>query len=321
MSNSNHPVCITPFTEMADNTAKSIETTWGDFAQSLIGGHPIISDDKTRLPLFNGWRYKRVSDPSVNNGTHSNGTPIKLFSSTHVRRHSANLEDLSMLVLDFDGLLRITEVKTRFDQYEYVCYTSLNHRSKGFDKFRVVLPFAYPMQVSDYRRLVSTIRHWLEIDHSQVVDDATYTIGQIFILPAVRAENEMHAQSWLNEGNLLDWAMIDSLSLATTNNHGLEHRTSGSKPVSLLLRPDDILNTANGDIRVRDIDRKVSNVLCPFHADKKPREFAAVSKAGIPYLVCHRCGTIYMDRPNADPIIAGIANIQGKKSARGKEVR
>jgi hypothetical protein len=314
MSNCDHPVCITPFNEMADNTAKSVNITWGEFAHSLTAGHPIASEDKTRLPLFNAWRYKDVSDPSVDNGVHKNGTPTKLFSSTHVRRHTPNLVELSMLVLDFDGTLPIAEVDQRFGNYEYACYTSLNHRVTGVDKFRVVKPFSSPMSLSDFKRLQLNMKQWA-ID--QCADDSTCDIGRMFILPAVREQHILNARTWRNHGSLFNWRIFESMPKRDLQQICFRRRENGTRTSSEKLKPNVVLETAAGSIVVRNMDRKISYVRCPFHADTRPSEFVDVTNVGTPYLVCKKCGTIYMERIQSDPIIDGIARIKLKRQIEG----
>ncbi|HZW13293.1 MAG TPA: hypothetical protein VFF81_08905 [Noviherbaspirillum sp.] len=314
MSNCDHRICITPFQEMADNTAKSININWGEFAHSLAAGHPIVSEDKTLLPLFNAWRYKDVSDPSVDNGVHKDGTPIKLFSPTHVRRHTPNLVELSMLVLDFDGALPITEVDQRFGNYEYVCYTSLNHQVESVDKFRVVLPFSNPMPVTDFKRLQLKMTQWA-ID--QRADGSTCDIGRMFILPAVREEHRSIARTLRNHGTLFDWRVFESMPKPDIRQISMIRRENGTRTSSEKLKPHDVLETAAGRIVVRSIDRKISYVRCPFHADRRPSEFVDVTRAGTPYLVCKKCGTIYMERIQSDPIIDGIAKIKLKRQIKG----
>lgn len=317
MSNNDHPIWYTLFNEAADNAAKSISTTWGEFADSLIEPHPIVTEDAALLPLFNAWRYKDVSDPTVDNGVHKDGKPVQRFSPTHVRRHAPNLTEMSMLVLDSDGALPIVKIDTQLGGYEYACYTSLNHLVNGVDKFRAVLPFSYPMSVADYRRLKPAIEIWMEqlvADHRpELIDRSTFHIGQIFRLPAVREENQKNARSWRNEGALFDWKLFESISIPAQMPSAGKSKTNGTTPSEFVLKPDDVLETASGFIQVRDIDRKISDVLCPFHPDRRPREFVAVSKGGLPYLVCHRCGTIYMERTKTDPILDGLAKIRERK--------
>jgi hypothetical protein len=323
MSNCELPICITKFNEMSDNAAKSVESTWGQFACSITGNHAIATMPKAHLPLFNGWRYKSIADSTVNNGCHDNGLPIVQFSHTHVRRHKSNLVELSMLVLDFDGALPITAVHHVFGEREYVCYTSLNHQVGCIDKFRVVLPFSVRMSVGDFVRLQPAIAHWVrdlvKDHHPELLDNSTLSIGQIFILPSVRAEDVSHAQAWRTEGDLLDWTMFESILKAMPVTPTRHSMSTGPAPSGFKLKPDDWLETANGGVLVRDIDRKISRVRCPFHGDPTPSEFAGITTSGAPFLQCKKCGRVKMDMVAVDPIIAGLAKIAEKKRLSTKK--
>ncbi|MCK4165384.1 hypothetical protein HFK89_23780 [Ralstonia pseudosolanacearum] len=311
MPNSSLPVRLSLFDCVGDNLVKPLDTTWGQFAQSLVTGHNVTEEHKLSLPCFSAWRYKDITDPTIDHGTDKHGKALKRFSTTHTRRIQSNLVELSMLVLDFDGKLPISEAQSKFAEYEHVGYTSLNHRVDGQDRFRIGIPFATPMPVADFLRLSSAIAHWLETVRAVGVDDSTLKIGQVFILPAVCAEHRSLAHAWRNEGALLDWRLFESISVPTKSAAAYNCAPSAASGVPLQLLPDDILQTSEGPIVVKNIDRKISRVLCPFHADAKPSEFVAVSKWGSPYLVCRRCGTIRMTEE--DPIISGLKKIAERK--------
>lgn len=321
MPNSHLPVGLSRFDCVGDNLVQPVATTWGRFAQSLIAGHTITEEHKLSLPCFSAWRYKDITDPTIDHGTDDYGRPLKQFSITHTRRIQGNLVEMFGLVLDFDGKLPVSEVQSKFGEFEYVCYTSLNHQvedenNQRFDKERVVLPFSDPMPVADFRRLAPAVEYWLEKVCAVHADNSTLNIGQVFILPAVRAEHRSLAQAWRNEGKLLDWRIFESMPVPAmqTNSVGARRNAvSGFK-----LKPDDVLETANGCITVRDIDRKISRVRCPFHPDPKPSEFVAVLTDGTPFLRCKRCGTIYMERARNDAIIDGLAKIAERKRLRAE---
>lgn len=318
MSNSSLPVPLSLYDRATDNLVQSFKTTWGEFSQFLTAGHVVTMADKLSLPCFNAWRYKEPSDPTIDHGVDKVSKQLKRFTITHVRRIQANLVEMSMLVLDFDGGMQIDDVAKRFGAYEFVCYTSLNHRVAGVCKFRVVLPFSEPMPVETFRRLKQAIRIWIEGDGLAVVDPRTYSIGQVFLLPAVSAANQHAARAWRNEGALLDWRIFESISVPTENNLAYRNASPRSGTGMHQLLPDDVLQTSEGPVVVKSIDRKISRVLCPFHGDVDPSEFVAVSKSGVPYLVCKRCGTIYMTKE--DPIIAGLkrfAKRKGEQSPSG----
>lgn len=320
MSNSELQIHYTNFNSVYDNVANPALASWEELASMLVSGHPIVVGDKLTMPSFSAWRYKSIDDPTVDHGE-KNGKPIKCFSKTHVRRLKSNVVETSMLIIDFDGRLPLDEVQKRFGAYEYVCYTSLRHRHEDKDKARVVLPFAEPMPKADFQRLHKAIEKWIDGDSSNVADDATYSVGQVFLLPAVYEEDVANARAWRNEGALLDWRIFESVDTSPVDDGVVHTAKPRERKRGHRLLPDDVLYTASGMVVVKEIDRKISKVLCPFHGDVKPSEFVAVSD-GIPFLRCRKCGTIFMEQARRDDGIAsGLKKIAERKRAReAKEV-
>lgn len=312
MSNSALQIHYTNFNSVYDNVVKRALASWGELASMLVSGHPVVVGDKLALPSFSGWRYKSIDDPTVDHGTDKHGKPLKCFSETYVRRLKSNLVEMSMLVIDFDGGLPLDEVQKRFREYENICYTSVRHRHEDNDKGRVVLPFAEPMPKAEFMQRKSAIETW--IGHG-VADDVTYEEGQVFLLPAVYEEYAEHARAWRNEGALLDWRMFESLPLPEAQPKTAKAAIKRSRQSEFRLLPHDVLETASGLIKVKDIDRKISKVLCPVpsHGDVNPTEFVAVFPNGRPYLVCKKCGTIKMWQPQGDGIAEGLAMIAERK--------
>ncbi|WP_168792418.1 hypothetical protein [Paraburkholderia aromaticivorans] len=319
MPNSALQINYTNFNSVYDNVVKPALASWDELASILISGHPVVVADKLTLPSFSAWRYKSVDDLTVDHGE-KNGKPIKCFSKTHVRRLKSNVVETSMLIIDFDGRLPVEEVRKRFGEYEYVCYTSLRHRHEDKDKFRVVLPFADPMPKEDFQRLHRKIEKWIDGDDRNIADDVTYVIGQVFLLPGVFEEYAAHARAWRNEGALLDWRMFESISLAAVESNTANATMTNNRQSEHRLMPYDVLETASGPIKVKDIDRKISKVLCPFpsHGDTNPSEFVDVSNSGRPRLVCKKCGTIYMWQAQGDDIADGLAMIAERKRLRAE---
>lgn len=321
MSNSVLKINHSYFDNIYDNKVKPALVSWEELSSLLVSGHPVVVGDKRTMPSFSAWRYKSIDDPTVDHGER-NGRPLRCFNETHVRRLKSNLVEMSMLIIDFDGGLAIDDVQNRFGEYEYACSTSLRHRFEDKDRFRVVLPFADPMPKADFQRLHPAIEKWINGEGCNVADDATYSAGQVFLLPAVYEGDAVNARAWRNEGALLDWRRFESI-LTSPVREGVAHTAKPREWKSnYRLLPDDVLYTASGMVLVKEIDQKISKVLCPFHGDIKPSEFAAVSN-GTPYLVCRKCGTIYMERSgNDDGIVSGLKRIAERKRAREvKEVK
>jgi hypothetical protein len=310
---SNQPIGLTFFHAMADNQAKSSYQLWRDAAAMLSAPHASALSHKSNLPLFSPWVYKDASDPSVVNGNDSEGKPLKFFSRTHVRRISENLVRMTMLVLDYDGGRPLNQLRGIFNQWEHVGYTTLNHREEDKDKARIVLPLSTSMSVADFEQLAEVIKAWAT---DLGADPSTADIGRMFILPAVREEQRHLAQSWHHAGPFLDWRMFSDMPkpVATPTTAVTKPRNSPGQLRKLL--PVDVLETANGQIAVGDITHKISNVRCPFHTDPEPSEFVNITARGTPFLVCKKCGTVYMERAKGDGIVDGIAKILAKKKQR-----
>lgn len=318
VSNSALQIHYTNFNSVYDNVVKPALASWGELASMLTSGHPVVVGKKLASPSFSAWRYKSIDDPTVDHGE-KDGKPLKCFSKTHVRRLGSNLIEMSMLIIDFDGGLPLDEVQKRFGDYEYVCYTSSRHRRENKDKARVVLPFTEPMPKADFQRLKRAIETWIDGDGSNVADDATYSIGQVFLLPVVYQEYAEYARAWRNEGMLLDWHIFESIKTQPVAGVAAHTKASRERKTDFRLLPDEVLYTATGPVMVKDINGKISKVLCPnpSHGDVKPSEFVSVSN-GVPFLVCRKCGTVFMERESRDDGIAsGLVKIAaGKKTSK-----
>ena len=307
------PIHLTFFDSFHDNAAKSVLMKWGEIAAMLSAPHATALSHKSLLPLFSPWRYKSVSDSTVSNGLTKDGKPLQHFSDTHVRRIESNLVEMTMMVLDFDGGSSIEQAKQAFRGVELVGYTTLNHQTEGKDKFRIAIPYTLPMPVERFPLYKDSITTWA-IEHG--ADASTADIGRMFSLPAVRDEHRHLAQSWYPPGSPLDWHMFDSVRNALTTPSLTKAKPSARNTPANKLMPDQVLDTAGGLITVSDINRKISNVRCPFHNDQKPTEFVAVASNGTPYLICKRCGTVYMQRNQTDGIVEGLAKIRERKRIR-----
>ncbi|KGW92108.1 hypothetical protein [Burkholderia pseudomallei] len=318
MHNSELQINYTNFDSVYDNAVKPALTSWEELSSLLVSGHPVVVGDKLSLPSFSVWRFKNIDDPTVDHGTDRNGKPLMCFSETHVRRLKSNLVEMSMLLIDFDGGMTIEEARKRFEEYENSGYTSLRHLHEGKHRFRMALPFAHPMSKADFRRLHHKIKKWIDGDSCDTADKATYTEGQVFLLPAVYEADVGNARAWRNEGVLLDWRMFESISLSAVESEKANATITDSRRSEHQLMPNDVLETALGPIKVGDIRRKISKVRCPFHDDYTPSEFVDVSNSGRPRLVCKKCGTIYMWRSQGDGIVNGLAMIAERKRLRAE---
>jgi len=313
------------FDNLYDNKVKRRRSTWPELVAELTRPHPIYNGIKERLPAFSGWNYKLPSDPSTSAGDDDYGRPLKWFSTHHTRRIAPNAVSVAMIILDCDGESPLMRARDRFCELEHVGYTSFNHGAEGKDKYRIVLPLASPISIAAFRSVQTSIQQWVENDRVTFADPASYHVCQVFLLPAVRSVDQHRSLSWHHTGQLLDASQFAARPTLPSNvsTAGAINRIVSADDGDRVLLPDMWLETAVAAVRVADIDRKISNVRCPFHADVKPTEFVSITANGLPYLHCKRCGTIYMLRTRragaVDPLIAGIAAIRAKKALAGKE--
>jgi hypothetical protein len=220
---------------------------------------------------------------------------------------------MTMMVLDFDGNRSVEQVRENFSPWEHVFYTTLNHREDGKDKGRVVMPMRTVMTVDVFDNLQDVIQLWAT---GLGADSSTADIGRMFILPVARY-SELHlAQSWHHEGELFDWSMFSDMPSPATATKSTSAKPLVANSHAFKLMPDDVLETARGNVVVKNIVGKISNVRCPFHSDPTPSEFVNVTPRGTPFLICKKCGNVYMERKKSDGIADGIAQILAKKKLR-----
>lgn len=237
-----------------------------------------------------------VFDGDKRNALHFNGCEFETLE-----RFQDNVKAMHILVLDYDDGMPLAEAREHFKQYEHVCYTSYNHQIEKdgkapVDKFRIMIPLTNPCPLQD----------WLEIRHhveafAPGVDMASVRLHQPFAIPLVRSGAPREA--WHNEGKWLDWSDWPRQKQSDVFGNATANPLNRSE---YFLKPDDILQTKKGSIRVGDINDRIGGVLCPFHGDKSPGEFASKSDKGNIFLHCHKCGTIYM-REEAEPVEEFVA--------------
>lgn len=86
--------------------------------------------------------------------------------------HRAELKvhpGFNMIVLDVDGGASLAQVQDLLQQYRYMMYTTKRHQTDGVDRFRVILPANYVLELdaADYTAFMEAIADWLPFE----VDD------------------------------------------------------------------------------------------------------------------------------------------------------
>jgi len=130
---------------------RSLDRPWAEMAQYLIVHYD--RDTKEAVPLFNLWEFKKVNDPTCEVGRRYHGKEVindqgkkvweRLLENTYdeipntVRRCKENCVSLGGIVLDIDEKMTLEDAMVKFDQYEYVIYTTFRHTAIK-NKFRIV---------------------------------------------------------------------------------------------------------------------------------------------------------------------------------------
>jgi len=262
-------------------------------------GHEVV-ENKEDVKLFNAIHYKgveQIPDYSEDWGMDSQGI-------SYAKRRQANVIEVDLLVLDYDGGTTIDEIKDRFKEYEYVCYSSFRHLYDGkTHKFRVIIPFTKPIPAwrkhNEYGVAIDG-GEWYQIRDSLEsfvgpCDPVSFKASQIYSIPSAPESRLDLAFTEHNSGKWLDWEKLERKSFRSMDT-GSDSPTGKSlvKTGDKHLEPNQILQTKTGSIRVKDVTGKINGVLCPFHEDTKPSEFIRkVEATGNIFLHCSTCNKNY----------------------------
>ena len=119
------------------------------------------------------------------------------FKDGH-RCNSDVIPGFNMVVVDVDGTTTINTVKELFKDYKYILYTTKRHQTEGKDRFRLVFPINYVLNLSldEYKEFMNNIFKWLPFETDECANQASkkwssYEGGQYFqndgqILDALR---------------------------------------------------------------------------------------------------------------------------------------
>jgi len=197
MSNLDHSVTVNVFAH-AKHTYDfdTHHVRWGEWVEYLTRGHEVREDKDG--PMFNGAVFDNIEQTQT------------------IHRSEQNVVGYSMLILDYDGPLKIKHAKQLFADTEYVGYTSYrhNHPDKGnVDCFRIVVPLAFRVE----KEQITNRRNKVLIDWAggtyhddgtntdiPLVDKSSFSHSRSFYSPSVSAKQAKYAESWYNPGELLD---------------------------------------------------------------------------------------------------------------------
>lgn len=274
------------------------ELTWDEIVDLFTQGHR-AAKDKNELLCFNGARFKSL-DEVIDEDRDGYVTP-PWDSLSYVRRKKQNLKTVELLIIDYDGGVELDEARSMFKEYRYLGYTSFRHLYDGkTHKFRLIFPLSEPIPASikydsDGRIVGHDVYHDLIEaigDFAPGSDPSAYNHGtQLFFIPSAPSERIHLSQSWHNEGKILDWSewkVTDRSSRHPTAGGSSKSDTSSN---SKRLDPDQEFHHKYGVILAKDVDRKIEEVTCPFHDDRKGSAFLNIHDSGIVSFYCWKCKT------------------------------
>ena len=269
---------FTFFATMESTKPQPRDWTWEQFVENVMNGHKVIPvAQKEYVWHFNACTYKTGST-----------------------RKRENIETVNALVLDFDDNMEFTKALGAyhaFQKLEFVAFTSFNHQhaksesDRPRDKFRIVIPFTKPCPLAVYEEITSHLRDKIAYG---VADPCVTNPNQIFTYVYCPDETKELA-SVRHVSQEYPNASVTYLDSETMPRVAKESYLAGSdgqqfSKADHYLPADHIFKTSQGDIRFRDVSKRISKVYCPHHADKSPGSF--LNKAGKTiYHHCNKCGT------------------------------
>lgn len=288
---------ITLFKSKFEPVSGVSELTWDEVIDLFSQPHnPVI--DKLSQPGFSATLFK-TPDQVISDGEFGNIEEV-LTEDQSVRRKQRNAVQVDMFIADYDGTMTLDEAKDRFKDYEYIGYTSYGHLKDGkTHKFRLIFPLIKPIPA--FRRVDQQGRdvdRGIYYDLSEAilafapgVDPACKNGVQLFFPPSAPPERVSLAESWHNNGVLLDWTQWKTNEqYDTETGNPLSPRTATGR-INRRLEPDQEFRYSRGVIAAKDVQKRIQKVVCPFHADNKGSEFITRHDSGVVSFTCKKCGT------------------------------
>lgn len=303
---------INRFNNQYDNAVKSLgDTSWSNIVQLLSEHMDTASKDAARM--FNLVCYESVESLRDRNGPY--GVDDETLNFVPIRRLE-NILQVDALVLDFDGDLTLDQARKRFEAYEYCGYTSYRHGLNArTHKFRLIFALAAPIPVRKSSDNAESLPSYGDITDELTrfagpCDPASFNPNQIYYFPSTDPKRKFSAESWHNTGKVLDWRQwpTNQKPLISVEYGGVSSSLYGS---TNLLSPDQPFQYSKGVIHAKDVVKRLSKVVCPFHNDTKGGEsITRYDDSGIVAFRCKRCG-VYVLPPshalNRGPVPEGVA--------------
>jgi hypothetical protein len=293
---------INRFRNLYDNAVKAEgDASWADLV-ALFSEH-LVHDSRDRVPLFNLVRYEDVE--VLKQQKRDFGVDDETLDFVPLRR-LPNVMQVDALVLDYDGELPIAAAKERFKDYEYLGYTSYNHlKQKTVEKFRLIFPLAAPIptrfsangsakrpDLLTYDQLTDAL-----LKFSGPCDPVATNPNQHYYFPATHPDRKNVAGTWHNKGQILDWRKWESNKpdTGTIDTKFVYTGQYPSKGQKNYLDPNQEFIFQGGTIKAKDVTKRISKVVCPFHHDDKGGEFLnRFDESGVICFRCKHCGTFVL---------------------------
>ena len=126
------------------------------------------------------------------------GPGLNWCNHQFIQGHRCNdqtIPGFNMVVVDVDGTSTINTVRELFKEYKYILYTTKRHGQDGKDRFRLVFPLNYELQLTldDYKEFMNNIIKWLPFETDECANQASK-----------KWLSNDKAQYYSNDGELLD---------------------------------------------------------------------------------------------------------------------
>lgn len=191
------PLCIAHVREARDTVPVPVVTTWPKLSARLTRVAPCRPD--LCPPSTDAGRLRALKSclPAW----------IPAAFRPDGRRVAADVVDLHLLVLDYDGGATIEDERWRWREFAHCGHTSWSH-AMGDPKFRIVLPLAAPVAAFWWAR----VWEWAQAFTGHRIDEKTRNPDRIYFLPALKGPASPWF-SWVNDG---PWLAVEGPELPAT---------------------------------------------------------------------------------------------------------
>ena len=96
----------------------------------------------------------------------NNGDAMHWANHAFMKRHrseESTIPGFNMIVIDVDGGTKLTTVHELLKDYKFMTYTTKRHGEDGEDRFRLIIPINYCLELSseEYKEFMNAVAEWL----------------------------------------------------------------------------------------------------------------------------------------------------------------